>query len=140
MVRQKYFWQQTEKKSLGNAKVSAQRPWGLSATYYVANIDRSVYTVPDLDAQIRALEIANTGEEAPWYIENRMKANETMQAADLGSGCILDWELLSECGCFVGDLERQFFRAAVYLNIAKTGSVPPLLSISAFPDAEYTFV
>jgi hypothetical protein len=87
---------------------------------HVADIDRSKYSV-------RAEIEGGVPGEKTW-IEHRLRADKSLQQADLATGCIIDWELLAECGCFVGDFSRQFFRVPVYLHIAKTGTIPPMIS------------
>jgi hypothetical protein len=97
-----------------------------------AGIDREVYA-------------AGSDTEAGW-LEERMggaeKANRraglhpshplsATQMQNVPVGCFVDWELLSECGYFVGDLSRSFFRVPVLLHVSRRRQVPPVISIEA---------
>jgi hypothetical protein len=82
-----------------------------------SGIDRGVYA-------------AGSDADGGW-IEERMKSKQLdkTQMQDIPVGCFIDWEMLAECGYFIGDLSRAFFRVPVLLHIARRHQVPPILSV-----------
>jgi hypothetical protein len=53
------------------------------------------------------------------------------QMENVPIGCFIDWEMLSECGYFIGDLTRAFFRVPLLLHMSRRRQVPPTISIRA---------
>jgi hypothetical protein len=50
------------------------------------------------------------------------------QMQNVAIGSFIDWELLAECGFFVGDFARAFFRIPLLLHMGRHRRVPPVVS------------
>jgi hypothetical protein len=81
-------------------------------------------------------EVFSAGSDADGgWLENRMMGTDGAQTLNeaqmqnIAISAFVDWELLAECGFFIGDLSRAFFRVPLLLHMGRQRRVPPIVSI-----------